>query len=87
MSAPNRYFCPTTVEEAVQILANDEDARCLAGGATLVAMLNADLIEPSALVSLRAIEALNGIQETDAGVTIGAMTRHAVVAAEVAYRA
>ncbi len=75
-----RYCCPTSIEEAVAILNTDEDARCLAGGATLVAMLNAELLSPSTLVSLRAIADLDGIRHTDSGITIGAMTRHAVVA-------
>jgi len=77
-----RYFCPNTIDEAVAILAEDEDARCLAGGATLVAMLNAELLTPSTLVSLRGIADLEGVRETKSGVTIGAMTRHAAVAAD-----
>ena len=73
---------PATVEDAVAILAADEDARCLAGGATLVAMMNAQLLEPSALVSLRRVEALHGITtDGDGGVRIGAMTTHRDVAA------
>ena len=75
-----RYCCPTTIDEAVAILAADDDARCLAGGATLVAMLNADLLAPSAVVSLRGIAGLDGIHESESGVTIGAMTRHVTVA-------
>ena len=77
-----RYCCPTTVNEAIAILAADEDARCLAGGATLVAMINADLLIPSTLVSLRAIPGLDGIEKTDTGFKIGAMTRHATVACD-----
>lgn len=76
------YCCPTTIDEALAILDGDEDARCLAGGATLVAMLNADLLMPSTLVSLRAIVELDGIRKTDSGFTIGAMTRHATVAGD-----
>ncbi len=77
-----RYCCPTTIDEAVAILAADEDARCLAGGATLIAMLNADLLTPSTVVSLRAIPDLDGIHESGSGFTIGAMTRHAAVASD-----
>ncbi|MDA0821413.1 MAG: xanthine dehydrogenase family protein subunit M [Proteobacteria bacterium] len=74
------YACPSTLKEALEILGNDEDARCLAGGATLMAMLNAQLMTPSTLVSLRNINELNGIARTAAGFRIGAMTRHHVVA-------
>ena len=75
------FHGPSTVGEAVSLLAADEEARCLAGGATLVAMMNADLVMPSALVSLRHIEALRGIS-TDAGggLRVGAMATHREVA-------
>ena len=73
---------PRTIEEAVAILAADEDARCLAGGATLVAMMNARLVEPSILVSLRQIGELKGLgKAADGAVSIGAMTTHAAIAA------
>ena len=75
------FHGPATVDEAVSLLAADEDARCLAGGATLVAMMNADLLMPSALVSLRHIEALRGISaDYDGGLRVGAMTTHHEVA-------
>ncbi len=68
---------PATIDEAVALLAADEDARCLAGGATLVAMMNAGLVEPAALVSLRRIPDLAGIGgNAGGGITIGAMTPH-----------
>jgi len=76
------YFRPQSVEEALKLLGQFEDARPLAGGATLVAMMNADLLAPSAIVSLAGIDALSGIVETDDGITIGAMTRHETVAGD-----
>ncbi len=76
------YHEPATIEEAAALLAADEDARPLAGGATLVAMMNAELVEPTALVSLRRIAALDGIAKAaDGTVTIGAMTSHHAIAA------
>ena len=75
------YHEPVTLEEAAALLAADEDARPLAGGATLVAMMNAELVEPTALVSLRRIAALDGISAAgDGTVTIGAMTTHHALA-------
>ena len=72
-----RFHQPETVDDAVKLLAEDEDARCVAGGATLVAMMNAQLVEPSALVSLRGISELKAITALDDGsVQIGAMVRH-----------
>lgn len=72
---------PRSINDAVALLAADEDARCLAGGATLVAMMNADLLAPGALVSLRDVDALSGISvEGDGTVVIGAMTNHVTIA-------
>ena len=77
------YHEPTTIDEAVSLLASDEGARCLAGGAALVAMMNFGIMEPSILVSLRRIEELRGIHpDEQGGLRIGAMTTHREVAAE-----
>ncbi len=81
MGAKMDYAEPTSIEEAVKLLAATEDSRPLAGGATLVAMLNAELVEPAGLVSLRRIEGLTDIaRDADGSIRIGAMTRHAEVA-------
>jgi carbon-monoxide dehydrogenase medium subunit len=77
-----RYLEPTTLDEAIAALGAEEDARCLAGGATLVAMMNADLVSPSTLIGLRRVTGLAGIEATGAGVRIGAMTTHAAIAAD-----
>ena len=76
------YIEPASLSEALEILAEDDEARCLAGGATLVAMLNADLVEPSTLVGLRRIEELAGISLEGEHVRIGAMATHTEIAAD-----
>ena len=77
------YHRPATVDEAARLLAGTEGARCLAGGATLVAMMNASLAEPKAIVSLSGIAELRGIAPAPGGgVRIGAMTRHRETAEE-----
>ncbi|MCY4565165.1 MAG: xanthine dehydrogenase family protein subunit M [Gammaproteobacteria bacterium] len=76
------YLEPESVPEAVAVLAGDEDARCLAGGQTLVAMMNADLVEPSTLVGLRRIAGLNEIHGTEGVLRIGAMVTHTHLADE-----
>ena len=79
------FHQPESVAEAAAILAADPEARPLAGGATLVAMMNAELVRPSALVSLRRIAGLVGIAGDDAGwVRVGAMTPHRASAAAAA---
>lgn len=75
------YLAPATLDEAYRAL-EGEDARCLAGGQSLVAMMNLGLVSPARLVSLRRIEALRGIDlQRDGSLRIGAMTTHAELAA------
>ena len=82
MSVPG-YHRPGTIEEAARLLAETEGARCLSGGATLVAMMNASLAEPKAIVSLAGVAELSGIADlADGGLRIGAMTRHGITAEE-----
>ncbi len=72
---------PSTLEDAVRLKAEDPDAMFLAGGQTLVAMMNADLAEPSALITLDGVPELKGIEcNRDGEVRIGAMVRHGDVA-------
>ena len=77
-----KYIEPASLSEALEILSQDDEARCLAGGATLVAMLNADLVEPSTLVGLRRIDELSGIAETGDHMRVGATTTHTQIAAD-----
>jgi aerobic carbon-monoxide dehydrogenase medium subunit len=72
---PFDYACPTTLPEAIQLLASNDDAKALAGGQSLVPMLAFRLSQPSLLVDLRKLADLRGIRISDAGVTFGAMVR------------
>lgn len=75
-------LCPGSVEEAVALLMEHDEAMPLSGGATLIAMRNAALVEPKHLISLDGIAELRGITRTaDGGVRIAAMTRHCETAA------
>jgi carbon-monoxide dehydrogenase medium subunit len=76
-----QYHEPHSVDDAVALLSSNPDSRCLAGGATLVAMMNAELVSPSALVNLRHLADLVGIEERGEHIRIGAMTTHSAVAA------
>ena len=80
---PFAYECPRDVAEAVALLAaHGEDARPLAGGQSLVPLLNFRLARPAVLVDLNRIEALGGIAATDGALRIGAMARQATVEAD-----
>ncbi|HXU89705.1 MAG TPA: xanthine dehydrogenase family protein subunit M [Methylomirabilota bacterium] len=74
------YHAPRTVDEAVALLARyGGDAKPLAGGQSLVPLLNFRLARPAALIDLNRIPALAGIRETDGHVYFGAMTRQRAV--------
>ena len=63
---PFDYVRPDTLEEAVAILAeHGDDARILAGGQTLLAMLNLRVVEPVILVDITRIPELDVIREID----------------------
>ena len=70
------YYDPATVEEALQLLAQfGETARPLAGGQSLVPMMNMRLARPAQVVDLNRLAELNYIKVEDGTLRIGAMTR------------
>jgi carbon-monoxide dehydrogenase medium subunit len=79
--APFKYQAPTTLEEALDHLAEyGYDAKILAGGQSLVPMLNFRLAQPSVLVDLNRVSELFYIRpDRDGGLRLGAMTRQAQV--------
>ncbi len=72
------YVRALTLDDALQALvAADGGGKVIAGGQSLVPMMNFRLVTPSVLVDINHIEGLDGIQELpDGGVRIGALTRH-----------
>src|SRR6202040_1030228 len=73
---PSKYPCPTTLSDAVALLAShDGEAKPLAGGQSLVPMLAFRVASPSLLVDLRKLAELRQIKFADDGVTLGAMVR------------
>jgi carbon-monoxide dehydrogenase medium subunit len=81
MKAPRfAYARPASVAEALALLDKHRDeARVLAGGQSLVPMLNFRVAAPKVLVDINRIAALSGIKVTKAHVRIGALTRHAEI--------
>jgi aerobic carbon-monoxide dehydrogenase medium subunit len=74
------YHAPTTVDEALALLeANGPDARLLAGGQSLVPMMNFRLAAPPVIVDLNRIPDLAYIEDHGDVVCIGAMTRQRAV--------
>lgn len=69
------YEAPTSVEEAVAILGKNPEAKILAGGQSLIALMKLRLASPAVLVDINRIDGLNYIREDDGWLKIGAMTR------------
>ena len=71
------YAAPSSLQEATKILADyNGEAKILAGGQSLVPMLNFRLLKPQILVDINRIPDLDYIAEHNGGVRIGALTRH-----------
>jgi carbon-monoxide dehydrogenase medium subunit len=80
--APFKYYSPTTVEEALTLLAeHGYDAKVLAGGQSLIPTMNFRLAQPAVLVDLNNVPELFYINPDDqiGGLRIGAMTRESQV--------
>lgn len=76
--APFEYFAPTSVPEALALLGeHGYDAKVLAGGQSLVPMMNFRLVQPAVLVDINNIPDLATIQADKKGLRLGAMVRHA----------
>jgi 2-furoyl-CoA dehydrogenase FAD binding subunit len=70
---PFDYVRPDTVEEALALLAeHGDDARVLAGGQTLLAMLNLRIVDPAMLIDITRIPELDVIREVNGRIEVGA---------------
>lgn len=79
------YFRPRSVAEAVQVLGEHPDAKVLAGGQSLVPMMNMRLARPSVLVDIGRLEGLSGI-EVAGTLRVGATTRQETLLGDAAVR-
>ena len=78
--APFTYHLAHDVAEAITLLSElGEDAKILAGGQSLVPMMNLRLARPSALVDVTRIPGLSYLRAGPDGLRIGALTRHRAV--------
>ena len=78
------YQRAASLEDALAKHRDSDDARFLAGGMTLIAVLKLRLDRPSDVIDLGFVEDLRGIHSADGMVRIGAMTTHAAVARSAA---
>jgi len=71
------YHRPPTLDEALALLAeHGEDAKVLAGGQSLIPMMKLRFASPGHLIDVNRIPGLDGIEEADGALRIGAMVRH-----------
>jgi carbon-monoxide dehydrogenase medium subunit len=71
------YVRPGSLDDALQILADQEGiAKVLSGGYSLIPLIKLRLAQPGLLVDIRDIDGLDGIQETDDTLVIGARATH-----------
>jgi carbon-monoxide dehydrogenase medium subunit len=73
------YHAPASVDEACALLGTLEDAKVLAGGQSLVPLLNFRLARPAHLIDINRIAGLDRIYERDGGVAVQALARQAAV--------
>ena len=74
------YYRASSVEDAVKLLGDHDDAKVLAGGHSLLPTMKLRLAAPSALIDIGRIADLRGITKHDAHCTIGALTTHDAIA-------
>lgn len=78
--APFDYYAPRSIDEACQLLAEaGGGATVLAGGQTLMPLLNLRMSQPFILVDINHIEALRGVERSGDSIRIGPITRQCEV--------
>ncbi|TDW94205.1 carbon-monoxide dehydrogenase medium subunit [Kribbella pratensis] len=73
------YFSPTSVDEALGLLREHDDAKVLAGGQSLMPALRLRLAAPEVIVDIQKIDELHGVRDDGDALVIGAMTPHSTV--------
>ena len=79
---PFEYAAPESLDQALALLAeHGDDAKLLAGGQSLIPLLKLRFAAPALLVDLGRIPRLDAIEERDGALSVGALARHALLAA------
>lgn len=80
------YHRPSSLDAVNEILEANDEAKIVAGGMTLIPTMKMRLARPSDLIDLSAVAGLSDIKDTGDSIEIGAMARHADVAANADIR-
>ncbi len=73
--APFKYHAPQSLTELVDLMAGLEDAKILAGGQSLMPMMNMRFVAPDDVVDINGVTELKFIEREYGSLRIGAMTR------------
>jgi len=76
---PFEYHAPTSVNEVCALLGSLDDPKILAGGQSLIPLLNFRLARPRHLVDINRVEGLDRIYERDGGIAVQALVRQSVI--------
>lgn len=76
IAAPFEYVRAKTLDEALSLLSQNEEAKLLAGGHSLIPAMKLRLAQPPLLVDISRIKELTYVREEDGQICIGAMTTH-----------
>ncbi len=73
------YYSPTSLSEALDLLGTKEEAKVLAGGQSLLALMKLRLAAPKSLVDITKLEGMSYIREENGYLAIGALTIHDMI--------
>ncbi len=74
--APFEYFRPQSLDEALSLLTNHEDAKVLAGGHSLIPAMKLRLAQPKTVIDIGRVADLSYVREADGRIVIGALATH-----------
>jgi carbon-monoxide dehydrogenase medium subunit len=80
------YHLPASVDEAIRLLCENEEARILAGGQSLLPMMKLRLAAPTAVVDISRLPGLSYVRDMGAHLAIGALTTHDTLGSDKAVR-
>ena len=81
------YERANTIEEAIQLLSQNEDAKALAGGHSLLPAMKLRLAEPPTLIDIGRVPGINSVSANGSAIQIGALATHATIAGSDAVNA
>ena len=71
-----RYLRAASVDDALQALVDNPDAQILAGGQSLIPLMNLRMVKPACLIDINRVPDIAYIREDGDGIAIGALARH-----------